>query len=94
MTWQDPPPQTTDYDHHLRCLSHGEGSSLQWFQDRGSLESLELLAATLAAKTFLKDQTDVTILMQLDNQTAVAFVNNMGGTVSVPFTDLAKALWL
>ena len=40
MEWQGPPPQTTDCDHHLGCLSHGVGSSLQWFQDRGSLEPL------------------------------------------------------
>ena len=40
MEWQGPPPQTTDCDHHLRCLSDGMGSGLQWLQNRGSLEPL------------------------------------------------------
>ena len=34
------------------------------------------------------------MLLQLDNQTAVAYINNMGGTVSPQLTDLAKALWM
>jgi len=32
--------------------------------------------------------------LQLDNQTAVVYINNMGGTVSPLLTDLAKALWV
>jgi len=63
-------------------------------EQRMHINCLELLAATLATKTFLKDQTGVTVLLQLDNQTAVAYINNMGGTVSPQLTDLAKALWL
>ena len=34
------------------------------------------------------------MLLQLDNQTAVAYINNMGETVSPHLTDLAKALWM
>ena len=40
---------------------------------------LELLAATLAMQSFLKDQTAVSVLLQLDNQTAIAYINNLGG---------------
>jgi len=58
------------------------------------INCLELLAATLAVKTFLKDLTGMTVLLQLDNQTAVAYINNMGGTVSPQLTDLAKTLWM
>ena len=36
------------------------------------LHCLELLAATLATKTFAKDKTRVTILLRLDNTSAVA----------------------
>jgi len=46
------------------------------------INSLKLLAAMLAAKTFLKDISGVSVLLQLDNATAVAYINNMGGTVS------------
>ena len=54
---------------------------MQWHQDRGTLEScrvgdahklavgcLELLAATLAVKTFLKSQRGVSVKLQLVNQ--------------------------
>ena len=58
------------------------------------INCLELLAATLAVKTFLKGQTGKSVLLQLDNQTAVAYINNMGGIVSTRLTDLAKALWM
>ena len=34
------------------------------------------------------------MLLQLDNATAVAYINNMGGTVSSQLTDLAKKLWM
>ena len=40
---------------------------------------LELLAAILAVQSFLKDQTAVSVLLRLDNQTAVTYINNLGG---------------
>ncbi|XP_065890962.1 uncharacterized protein [Dysidea avara] len=58
------------------------------------INCLELLAATLAVKTFLKGHSEMSVLLQLDNQTAVAYINNMGGTVSSQLTDLTKALWM
>lgn len=42
---------------------------------------LELLAATLAAKTFLKHKTRVSRLLRLDNTIAAAYINNVGETV-------------
>ena len=56
---------------------------------RNAHNCLELLAATLAVKTFLKDLTEITVLLKLENQTAVAYINNMGGTVSPQLTHLA-----
>ena len=52
------------------------------------INCLELLAATLAVKAFLKDQRGVSVKLQLDNQTAVAYISNMGGTVSPQLTNL------
>jgi len=52
------------------------------------INCLELLAATLAVKTGMM------VLLQLNNQTIVAYINDMGGTVSPQLTDLAKALWM
>ena len=54
------------------------------------INCLELLAATLAVKTFLKDASGISVLLQLDNTTAVAY----GGTVSSQLTELAKELWM
>ena len=43
---------------------------------RLNINCLELLAATLAVKTFLKNQVNKHVLPLLDNQTAVAYINN------------------
>ena len=58
------------------------------------INCLELLAATLAVKTFMKDVSETSVLLQLDNATAVAYINNLGGTVSNQLTELAKEIWL
>ena len=67
-----------------------------WSQQEQELHinCLELLAATLAVKTFLKDQENKSVLLLLDNQTAVAYTNNLGGTVSTQATKLARELWM
>ena len=51
-------------------------------EGRMHINFLELLAATLVAKMFLKHKTMVSVLLRLDNTTAVAYINNLGGTVS------------
>ena len=51
-------------------------------------------AALLAVQTFLRDQSEVSVLLQLDNTTAVAYINNLGGTVSLQLTSLARSPWM
>ena len=77
------------------AVCNGTRTGGPWRQSEQGMHinCLELLAATLAAKTFLKGQIGQSVLLQLDNQTGVAYINNMGGTVSPQLTDLAKALW-
>ena len=58
------------------------------------INCLELTAAFLAVQAFAKDRSRISILLQLDNQTAVAYVNPLGGTVSLQLVKLVKALWL
>ena len=58
------------------------------------INCLELTAATLAVQAFAKDRSGISILLQLDNQTAVAYINHPGGTVSLQLVQLAKTLWL
>ena len=58
------------------------------------INSLELLAATLAIRTFAKERSGIIILLKLDNTTAVVYINRMGGTVSPVLSHLTKDLWL
>ena len=74
------------------CARDRTGGAWSVQEQAMHINSLELLAAMLAAKTFLKDVSGVAVLLQLDTATAVAYINNMGGTVSSQLTDLAKKL--
>ena len=61
---------------------------------RQHINCLELLAARLALQTFAKNSTRVSILLRLDNSTAVAYINNLGGTVSRELILLTRSLWM
>ena len=54
---------------------------------------LELLAAFLALKTFATNTYNKAILLRLDNVTAIAFLNRMGGTHSETLCSLAVHIW-
>ena len=43
------------------------------------INCLELLAATLALKCFAKHKTKISVLLKLDNTTAVAYYKQSGG---------------
>ena len=58
------------------------------------INCLELLAATLAVQTFAKQKQSISVLLKIDNMTAVAYNNRKGGTVSSMLSQLAKDLWL
>ena len=58
------------------------------------INCLELLAATLALKTFVKHKIGISVLMKIDNTTAVAYINNQGGTVSKELISLTRDLWM
>ena len=54
---------------------------------------LELLAVFLAIKSFVSDRRQINILLRIDNITAIAFLNWMGGSHSLPLSELAIAIW-
>ena len=54
---------------------------------------LELLAAFLALKSFASNRRAISILLRLDNITAIAFLNRMGGTHSPLLSRLAVEIW-
>jgi len=69
MEWQGPGSPEGNSGDTVRCITAGMGSSVHWNQDWNQVEQemhincLELLAATLAVQTFLKDQTAVSVLL-------------------------------
>ena len=58
-----------------------------------TINVLELKAAFLATKAFLKDHSNITVCLRMGNTTAVAHVNNKGGTHSPQLVNLTLELW-
>lgn len=55
---------------------------------------LELKAVYLGLQTYFEDKNDVNVKVKIDNTTAVAYINNMGGIKSLKCNSLAKEIWL
>ena len=60
---------------------------------RMHINYLELKAAFLALQTFLKEKSHMTISLRIDNTTAIAYINNKGGTRSPQLLTLTLELW-
>ena len=58
------------------------------------INCLEALAAFHALKCFVRDKKGVTVLLRLDNTSAVSYVNKLGGTVSPRLNSIVRDLWL
>ena len=58
------------------------------------INCLEALAAFHAVKCFVRDRKSITVLLRMDNTTAVAYVNKLGGTVSPRLNTIVRELWL
>ena len=54
---------------------------------------LELLAAFFALKRFCSHMNNCHIQIQIDNTTALAYINNMGGSKSKELNQLAVEIW-
>lgn len=63
-------------------------------ETRMHINCLELLAATLIVKAFAKNKSRISILLRIDNTTAVAYINHLGGTISRDLVKLTKNLWM
>ena len=55
---------------------------------------LELKAGAFAIKTFVRNNSNVHVRLKMDNTTAVAYLNRMGGMRSPDLSHCAKQLWL
>ena len=57
------------------------------------INQLELFAAWLALRSFAADLRSCHILLRLDNTTAIAYINRMGGTQFPRLNKLSRQLW-
>ena len=95
-------PPTAELTITSDASKQGWGATFNQLRTRGSwsaqerllhINVLELKAAFLAIQTFLKLQSNIVAKLKLDNTTAVAYINNKGGTRSPELTMLALDLW-
>ncbi|XP_059062817.1 uncharacterized protein LOC131855559 [Achroia grisella] len=54
---------------------------------------LELLAIFMSLKCFARDMSHCSILLRVDNTTAISYINRMGGIQFPHLNDLAKSIW-
>lgn len=73
----------------------GETASGQWsnVEREKHINYLELLAAFIALKIFARNLYNCQILLRIDNSTAIAYINRMGGIQYPHLTQVTKELW-
>lgn len=66
-----------------------------WKQDElvSHINYLELLAVFLSLKCFAKSMSHCSLLLRIDNTTAISYVNRMGGIQFPHLNKLAKDIW-
>ena len=67
----------------------------RWTSDEAidHIKNLELKAAFFALKSFCSQAHDIHIQIQIDNTTAVSYINNVGGSKSPLLNNLAIEIW-
>ena len=90
-------------DDRLGCFSDGMGSILSAPEDWGSMvrrrevdaHKLSGIAGSNSGDPDIcKRPERLSVLLRIDNTTAVAYINNLGGRVSRELLRLAKTLWM
>ena len=76
-----------------RCGSTRTGGPWSNNEAKMHINCQELLAAYLAIKSFVKDQSNICVLLRTDNSSALTYINKFGGTVSQELNQIAKELW-
>ena len=61
-------------------------------ESRMHINCLELLAATLAIKSYARERKNIHIHLMMDSMTALTYINKYGGTVSPELNRLTKEL--
>uniref|UniRef100_A0ABD2XMW6 Reverse transcriptase domain-containing protein n=1 Tax=Trichogramma kaykai TaxID=54128 RepID=A0ABD2XMW6_9HYME len=65
-----------------------EASSLEWH-----INYKELVAVKLALENLCDEMQNCSILVRIDNTTAIAYVNRMGGVKYVKYNKVARDIW-
>lgn len=85
------------FDGWGACLAEkrtgGRWTTEEMMIENVSINYLEMLAAFLALKSFEKIVTGQYITLKIDNTTAIAYINHMGGVKSPSCNRLAQELW-
>ena len=75
------------------CNDESTGGFWSYDESLSSMNFLELKAAFFALKCFAHDRSNCQILLHIDNQTALAYINRMGGVQFQNLNSLAKEIW-
>ena len=75
------------------CMDESIGGRWTPAEATAHINILELQAAFFALKSFASEVNDTHIQLQMDNTTAVAYLNNMGGSQSSELNALTHEMW-
>ena len=75
------------------CNTQKAGGRWTTEEAKNHINYLELLACFLALKSYASKVSCTHIKFYMDNQTAISYVNNMGGITSVQCDNLANSIW-
>lgn len=75
------------------CDSHKTGGIWSPTEKNFHINELELLAVFFGLKCFAADLRDCEILLRVDNTTAIAYINRMGGTQYPWLHNLPRDIW-
>ena len=83
------------FEDELGCCMPVDNNGGLWSQMEKKLHinCLELIAGTFAVKSFKKGRLCAHVRLRMDNTSAVAYVNKLGGTHSLILSNLAVTLW-
>ena len=76
-------------------IEHGNNTSGIWSKSESSrhINYLELLAVKLALSSLLNARYNIHVRVMSDNNTAVSYINSMGGCRSLECNSIAKDIW-
>ncbi len=75
------------------CKGQSANGSWSATESTNHINYLELLAAFHGLQCFVSTEQSIHVRIAMDNSTAVAYINNMGGTKSPSLDTLSRTLW-